>query len=316
MHARQARNNLPMTNFRQAFAILSLALADLHVVDPAAAEMGDLKHPDWHPEGKHLLAEGSCAGSIDLYLIDLQSGSVRLVWEGEFTEGYPRWFPDGKRIAFHRIDDARESHLYLAELSLSGEISDVHRISPGPFDIEPSPSPDGTQLVYSQQGDKGLDIALFDLGRGEVGRVWKTEVAENFPSWYPDGASITFYARNGTDTQIYSFDLDSDQPDALTSGPGPNFIGDLSPDGALLAYSSERTGDREIYLRDLASGEEQQMTDRAGRDAYVKFSPDGKQLAYHSGIESGPDSYVVIRLLDIESGETSEFSCRAFFGVL
>ncbi len=35
-----------------------------------AAETGDLKHPDWHPDGRLLVAEGSCAGSIDLYLID------------------------------------------------------------------------------------------------------------------------------------------------------------------------------------------------------------------------------------------------------
>jgi Tol biopolymer transport system component len=282
----------------------------------AIAEAGDLKHPDWHPDGRHLVAEGSCAGSIDVYLIDVQTGSVRLVWDGGFTEGYPRWFSDGKRIAFHQIDDQRESRLFLAELSLSGDFSDVRRISSGPFDIEPAPSPDGSQLVYSQQGEKGLDIALFDLGSGVVSRVWKTDAAENFPSWHPDGESITFYARNASGTQIYSLDLESDQINSLTSGAGPNFVGDLSPDGTMLAYSSERTGDREIYLRGLASGEDQQVTDRVGRDGYVKFSPDGRQLAYHSGIESGSDSYVVIKLLDLDTGELSAFSCRTWFGVL
>ena len=148
-----------------------------------------------------------------------------------------------------------------------------------------------------------------DLGSGSVSREWKTAAAENFPSWHPDGKSITFHARNETDTQIYSLDLASDEVIALTSGEGPNFVGDLSPDGKLLAYSSERTGDREIYLRILATGAEQRVTVRDGRDGYVKFSPDGKQLAYHSGVDSGSDLQVVIRVQDLETGRLAEFSC-------
>jgi TolB protein len=273
----------------------------------AAAETGDLKHPDWHPDGKLLVAEGSCAGSVDLYLIDVEESTVRLVWDGKQTEGYPRWFSDGKRIAFHQIDDKRESRIFVAELSLDGEISGVRRITEGPFDIEPAPSPDGSRIVYSQRGEKGLDIALLDLSGERATRVWKTEFAENFPSWHPDGSAIIFYTRKPSGTQIYSRDLESDQLDALTAGDGPNFVGHLSPDGKLLAYSSERSGDREIYVRDLLEGEERRVTERAGRDGYAKFSPDGDYLAWHSVID---EEFGVIRLLNLESGEMSEFSCR------
>lgn len=284
------------------FAIVMLLLGS----GAAAVETGDLKHPDWHPDGKLLVAEGSCAGSIDIYLIDVVSGSVRLVWDGKQTEGYPRWFADGKRIAFHQIDDKRQSRIFIADLSLDGDISEPRRVSEGPFDIEPAPSPDGNLLVYSQQGERGLDIALLDLRSEGVARVWKTESAENFPSWHPDGEAITFYARNASGTQIYVRDLESDQVDALTSGDGPNFVGDLSPNGELLAYSSERSGDREIYILELSGGEEKRVTDRAGRDGYVKFSPNGRYLAYHSVIE---EQFSVIRLLNRDTGELSEFSC-------
>ncbi len=275
----------------------------------AAADTGDLKHPDWHPDGDFLVAEGSCAGSIDLFLIDVQKRSVKLVFDGQQTEGYPRWFSDGKRITFHQIDGKRNSRLYLAELSLDGRASSVQRISEGPFDIEPAPSPDGTLLAYSRQGEKGLDIALLDLGAGNRSRVWKTEFAENFPSWHPGGAAITFYARKETGTQIYSLDIASDQIVVLTSGEGPNFVGDLSPDGSLLAYSSERTGDREIYLRHLEGKEERRVTDRAGRDGYAKFSPTGDFLAYHAEIDAG---YTELRVLHLESGGWSAYSCESW----
>jgi len=277
----------------------------------AAAETGDLKHPDWHPDGRLLVAEGSCAGSIDLYLIDVEEKTVQLVWDGKQTEGYPRWFSDGKRIAFHQIDDKRESRIFVAELSLDGEISGVRRITLGPFDIEPAPSPDGSRIVYSQRGEKGLDIALLDLSGERATRVWKTEFAENFPSWHPGGSAIIFYARKPSGTQIYNRDLESDQINALTQGDGPNFVGHLSPDGKLLAYSSERSGDREIYVHDLLTGEGQQLTERAGRDGYAKFSPDGDYLAWHSVID---EKFSVTRLLNFDSGELSEFSCRDWSG--
>lgn len=308
----QARGML--VHIRRCTFIGLLLLLGAGQVD--ADGLGDLKHPDWHPDGRHLVAEGSCAGSIDLYLIDLRDGTVDLVFDGKQAEGYPRWFSDGKRIAFHQIDDKRGSNLFLAKLSLSGEVSDVRRVSSGTFDIEPAPSPDGNQLVFSQQGEKGLDIVLLDLNSGDVSRMWKTKAAENFPSWYPDGKSITFYARNGAETQIYSLDLESERLDALTSGDGPNFVGDLSPDGNMLVYSSERTGDREIYLRILESGEERRVTVHDGRDGYAKFSPDGRQLAYHSGVELGADTISVIRVQDLQTGNVSEFSCRSWFGVL
>ena len=137
--------------------------------------------------------------------------------------------------------------------------------------------------------------------------MWQTEFAENFPSWHPDGSAIIFYARKPSGTQIYSRDLESDRIDSLTQGDGPNFVGHLSPDGKLLAYSSERSGDREIYIRNLLQGEERRVTERAGRDGYAKFSPDGDYLAWHSVIDG---AFSVIRLLNLESGEMSAFSCR------
>jgi TolB protein len=267
---------------------------------------GDLKHPDWHPGGRRLVAEGSCAGSIDLYVIDLDAHTVRRVWDGGFTEGYPRWFPDGVRVAFHQIDDDRTATLHVARVAVSGEGSEVVRLSDGPFDIEPAPSPDGRRLVYSRRGDQGQDIALFDVERARVDRVWRTPDAENFPSWSPDGGSVVYHARTAAGTQVYRRDLASGGVEALTDGDGPNLVGAVSPDGRRLVYTSERGGDRELYVRVLASGDERRLTSRAGRDEYAKFSPDGTRLAYHAEIGGG----VVIRVLDLGSGDTSEFSCE------
>ena len=67
------------------------------------AQSSDLKHPDWHPDGRLLISEGSCRDGIGLYLIDTKTGDVSLLFDSEYSDGYPRWFSNGERITLHSI---------------------------------------------------------------------------------------------------------------------------------------------------------------------------------------------------------------------
>ena len=69
--------------------ILSAGLGAL-LLSAVHADTGDLKHPDWHPDGRLLVSEGSCAENIGLYLIDTSTGDVRLLFDSEYVDGYPR----------------------------------------------------------------------------------------------------------------------------------------------------------------------------------------------------------------------------------
>ena len=297
-----------MRSVRTTTAIRCLAITSI-LLPVLTAESQELKHPDWHPDGRQLIAEGSCAGGIDLYLLDIESQEVRLLWGSEATDGYPRWFPDGKKIAFHQIDGNRNSRVYVAEVSASGGITTVGPVTEGSFDIEPSPSPDGTKLAYSRAGEFGQDIAIIDLLNGDDIRVWETRNQDHYPSWFPDGDAIIFHSRDAVGTHIFQRILESGRVEAIMKSNGPDFVGHLSPDGHRLAYSSEREGDREIYVFNLENGRDQRLTNRTGRDGYPKFSPDGHKVAYHSVL---PDQSVVIRVLDIESGDASEISCAGW----
>ena len=143
----------------------------------AAAGDGDLKHPDWHPDGNLLIAEGSCHGNIGLYIVDLAAATARLAYDSEHVDGYPRWFADGRRIAFHQIDTDRSSRVFLASVSATGDVMDVELVTPGPFDIEPAPSPDGTRVAFTAAGDAGQDVAILNL-ESDIAQVWSTPEAE------------------------------------------------------------------------------------------------------------------------------------------
>jgi len=283
-----------------------LLLGVTMLVSQAIAAGGDLKHPDWHPGGKLLIAEGSCFGGGDLFLIDLDGDAVTMAWDGGHNEGYPRWFSDGERVAFHQIDDERNARIFVAKLGKNGKVDRARRMTNGPFDIEPAPSPAGQTLAFSRTGTAGQDIALLDIATRKLTRTWQTGAAENFPSWHPDGSAVLFHARDDAGTQVYQRDRRTGEVTQLTEGMGPNLVADMSSDGRALVFSSERSGDREIYLRDMVSGAERRLTERVGRDGYPKFSPDNRQIAYHSKID---EEYTVVRVLDLDSDRIIEFGC-------
>jgi Tol biopolymer transport system component len=271
----------------------------------AYANSDNLKHPDWHPDGRYLVSEGSCTGNTDLYLIDTQSGSVTPLYSSEYMDGYPRWFADGKRIAFHQIDLRRNSRIHVATASLDSTVSNVRPVTDGPFDIEPAPSPDGMQLIFSGKDNDRSNISLQQLENGRT-KVWETTYVENFPSWHPDGNSLIFHAKKSDGTQIYQRSLVTYKITAITETGSPNIVGHISLDGQRMTFSSERDGDREIYIRDLKSGSEERLTNRPGRDGYPKFSPSGKRIAYHSELD---DKSTVVRIKNIASGDRTEYSC-------
>ena len=284
--------------------ILSAGLGAL-LLSAVHADTGDLKHPDWHPDGHLLVSEGSCGGNIGLYLIDTSTGDVRLLFDSEHVDGYPRWFSDGKRIAFHQINDEGISRIHIAELSRGGEVLETENITDGGFDIEPAPSPDGERLAYSAAGEGGQEIAVLDLQTGEV-TVWETDYPENFPSWHPDGTAILYHANRSGDVQIYERTLQSSQPTRVSIGQGPNLVAHMSADTTQLVFASERDGDREIYLLQIDDAGVTRLTTRAGRDGYPKFSPDGTSIAYHSKFN---EEQTVVTVLDLERDDRTQFTC-------
>jgi len=278
------------------------------LLSAAHADTGDLKHPDWHPDGHLLVSEGSCTGDIGLYVIDTGTGDIRLLFDSERVDGYPRWFPDGRRIAFHQINDEGVSRIHIAELSEGGRVLKTTNVTDGGFDIEPAPSPDGVHLAYSTRGEGGQDIALLNLQTDDI-TVWKTDYPESFPSWRPDGTAVLFHARQSGDVQIYERALTSSQPTQFSLGPGPNIVGHMSADSAHLYFASERDGDREIYVQQLDDGDVTRLTNRPGRDGYPKISPNGTQVAYHN---QSDEEQTVVTVLNFESGKRKRFACSDY----
>jgi len=143
-------------------------------------------------------------------------------------------------------------------------------LTPLPFtalqglEINPTFSPDGSQIAFAWNGDPAGGGQRFDLyvkvvGSEELLRLTRHPSQDISPAWSPDGAQIAFHRIDG---------------------------------------ASGQTG---IYLIPALGGSERRLratTSPSGNSASISWSPDGKRLAFVDSSPSGEDSRAYLLSLD------------------
>ncbi|WP_411818618.1 amidohydrolase family protein [Hyphococcus sp. DH-69] len=152
------------------------------------------QHPAWSPDGKSLVYSSDRAGTMDLWLHDLETGNERQLTElDDEAAVFPCWHPDGSKIAFLNHAGA----LHLLDLG-TNEITQLFNALwlPG----RPSFSPDGSKIAlaafkpYSRRFREGLsEILVIDVttGEGIYTPIAKDKSiatrGDDGPIWSPDG---------------------------------------------------------------------------------------------------------------------------------
>ncbi len=146
-------------------------------------------------------------------------------------------------------------------------------------EMQPSLSPDGKQVAFSWDGEKGgnFDIYVKIIGETNALRLTTDPAADTNPAWSPDGKRIAFHRPGG----IYTVSPLGGSEQRLTSLPAAGQMS-WSPDGKWLAIASAVPGSTAIFLAPADGGDARQMTRPAatGYDQAPAFSPDGRWLAY------------------------------------
>jgi TolB protein len=234
--------------------------------------------PHWSPNGGPVVFVSGRSGAAQLFLLDVDSGRTVRISDGAGAYLYPRWSPDGRRVA--AMHGGNENHDIVV-------LDDVpQRIGAAPpkvaqralttwrhDDLSPAWSPDGKRIAfysnYNAEGDpKVWSLVVIEAdgsspteGDGLAARVVARNVIPDVsmgPAWLPDGRRIA-YVRNDKDTYypIYVVDVDSKQSRRLATGTHINHDLASSPSG-LIAFRAQVDQWDQIFLVKLAEEEPKQ----------------------------------------------------------
>jgi Tol biopolymer transport system component len=154
--------------------------------------LDEIYTPTWSPDGRYIAFSGLIGGKSDLFLYDLEAGSLKAFTDDFFADLDPSWSPDGRHIAF---------------------VTDRFT----------------TDLTLLSMGD--YELALVDPVSGKIERIPAFSAAKNTnPQWTRDSQSLIFTSDQSGKTDIYRIRLSDKKIFQITNlFTGVSGITDLSP---------------------------------------------------------------------------------------
>ncbi|MDX8029189.1 serine hydrolase [Lentzea sp. BCCO 10_0856] len=203
-----------------------------------------------------------------LHVLDLESGEVKQITDGDWHAGSPAWSPDGTKLAFpgaldedadltfrvpvHVVDVAGRGKPELVGLA-EGQVATVTWAA------------DGLLVTGRTSADSGHFSLLHIPFDGEVRNLSVALDRNVMPgmSGYPgglptltaDGRTVLFCARDRGCTQLYAADLEGDGPRLVLGGDSRVVSGLSVGNGVAAIVLSSPTSYGEIATVDLTSGD-------------------------------------------------------------
>ncbi|HJU73695.1 MAG TPA: Ig-like domain-containing protein [Gemmatimonadaceae bacterium] len=239
--------------------ILAVGSGVLQQVTPPDQTSG-LAAPTWSPNREQLALEvihldeqvpqsEGLDYSSDIYIYR-PGGPTGAQWQPVTVNRrsrWPRWSPDGTRIAYVGPDTVPGlQQIYVVNVAGGAP---VRLTSAAGWYTTPSWSPDGSRLTFSfwPSGDVGQsDVFIVTADGTGLTNVTRHPAYDGQPSWSPDGKRLAFVSdRNQPDNRthisdIFVIDVDGSNATSLTSfiGGGLRSVDGpvWSPDGRALAF--------------------------------------------------------------------------------
>ncbi|WNB18622.1 S41 family peptidase [Marivirga arenosa] len=147
--------------------------------------------------------------------------------------------------------------------------------------MQPSISPDGTQLAFSYQGD----IWVSDFNGEKSSRITIHQAYESNPIWTSDGKKIVFSSDRFGNEDIFSIPAVGGEPSRLTYHSASDIPYSVASNGDIIFTTSRNykqvERESEIFVLKNSSTTETRFMDALGLEPSI--SPDGKKVAFVRG---------------------------------
>ncbi len=164
----------------------------------------------------------------------------------------------------------------VAALAVPASAVEVH------FARQPAPSPDGSQIAFSWQGD----IWMAPSAGGEARRLTANPAPDRHPVFSHDGRWMAFASKRFGSYDVFVVPVDGDAPPARLSFASVDDIPvDFTPDDSAVLFVSRRAESIRwmpaLYTVPIQGGTPQLLQPALGQTA--AYSPDGRSLVFVRG---------------------------------
>lgn len=242
-----------------------------------------------------------------LEIMDVKTGSRRIVYTVSNSIQAPNWTPDGKTLIFNS-----DGKLFTFDIATSA-VSEINTDFAINNNNDHVLSFDGKLLGISNHvaDDNGQsNVFIVPVEGGVPERI--TQVGPSYLHGFsPDGRYVIYTAgrNNAAHLDIYKMDLESREEVQLTTAEGLDDGSEYTPDGSFIYFNSNRTGTMQIWRMRPDGTEQEQLTFDELNDWFPHVSPDGKTLVFitfGTDVPSGDHPFykhVYIRTMPIDGGE-------------
>ncbi len=219
----------------------------------------------------------SYIGSL-LEVMDIETGSRKVLAGSEGSWQAPNWTPDGKTLIYNS-----DGKLYNFDMA-TRESSVLNTGFANKNNNDHVLTFDGKQIGISHHPDEtnGQSVVYTLPVTGGVPK----KITEKSPSylhgWSPDSEFLIYTAERNGDYDIYKISKDGGKEIQLTKTPGLDDGSEYSPDGKFIYFCSTRTGTMQIWRMDPDGKNQVQLTFGELNNWFPHVSPDNKCLVFVS----------------------------------
>jgi Tol biopolymer transport system component len=216
-------------------------------------------------------------GCYQMYVMDVESGAVRLVSTGKGATTCGYFYPGDRRVLYSSTHAAgpdcppklKRDGAYrwalddydIYSVRLDGQQMQRLTSSPG-YDAEATISPDGKTIVWTSVKDGDLDLYAMNLDGTNVRRLTDDVGYDGGAFFSPDSKRIVYRAAHPTDpTEIAKYK-------------------------ELLAQRLVEPGQLEIFVINVDGSGKKQVTSNGASNFAPYFHPDGKHIIFSSNLET------------------------------
>ena len=219
------------------------------------------------------------ASELDVVNAD-KSGLHTILSMPENGMDFPRWSPDGTKVAFEMMaTNQLSSHIFV----VNADGTSLKQLTRGKyFDQQPSWSPDGTTIAFASDRSANADLWVLDVATKQVTQITSDVGADRSPAWSPDGTQIAFASDRAGSYDIWAKTLSDGSVTRLTTSTGDDDYPAWSPGGGRIAFASDRAGDWSIYAMASDGTRLVRVTQTSSVEISPSWSPDSRRIAFDS----------------------------------